>query len=116
MMGAFSMLQDTIRQEERRAGKHLHVRKVTASGDKDARIRASLQVILDKRKLFATEKLYGLVEDELMTFGGGSRQDVLDAISIANEASFKPKDPEDYYEEEEVRLARSTTRNKVTGY
>ena len=116
MQGPFKVLRSIIREEERRRGKNINLRGISAKGDKDARIRAHLQPLFDRGEVFAVKSAQTAILSEMMVFPDGNQKDVLDAMAIAEAASYQPRAPEVDDEDELEQEQRVMTRSVVTGY
>lgn len=114
--GPYRMLVKLIQAEERNRHLPLNLLPVTATGDKDARIRTELQPRLERSQVYIVEGFYGLFVSELKGFPTSRKKDILDALSIALKASSIPRSPLDIEEEEERMASRAVYRNKHTGY
>jgi hypothetical protein len=88
----FKVLGPILREEERRKGTSLHLRPFAAMGDKDARIRSTLQPLLDAKRLYVVEAFSSALNEELRSFPQSRRKDVLDALQIAVSNRFTPED------------------------
>ena len=53
--------------------------------------------------------------DELRVFPGGTKKDIMDAGTLANEGMGIPRDPEDVKRSESWRARRRRYASKVTG-
>jgi hypothetical protein len=117
MIGPFSILQDRIREEQKKRGRNILLRPVKSQkGDKVSRIRNAYQGILDTEKLYATPGCIRAVQDQIDTFPNGAWMDLLDAMTTAEVSSFQPLDP-DREEEEQIKRAKRTQNNDPwTGY
>lgn len=116
MQGPFKMLRPIIREEERRREEFINLRGVSAKGDKDGRIRAHLQPIMERGVLYVVPSAQPMIVGEMNVFPDGHQKDVLDALAIAEAASYKPDDV-DGEDEDDVEVAlRVEQRSSVTGY
>ena len=117
MIGPFSILQDRIREEERKRGQSILLRPVKSQkGDKPSRIRNAYQGILDTEKLYATSQCLNTIQDQVQSFPNGAWMDLLDCMTIAEVSSFRPKAPEDYEEEQFRREVTARDADPWTGY
>ena len=115
-MGAFKLLGPLFRGYEKASGINAHIRAVSANGDKDARIRSYLQPALTAGNVYAVDGIRQLLQQELDTFPGAKRKDVLDAASMAMQLKLRPSEPK-----RKTRLRRALRVNRqpsssVTGY
>jgi hypothetical protein len=116
MQGPFKVLRPIIREEERRRKELVNLRGVAARGDKDGRIRAHLQPLFDRGVVYAVETAQPQITGEMMVFPDGHQKDVLDAMAIAEAASYKPESPDDYDEDDVQAMEADQSRSVVTGY
>lgn len=116
MQGPFKVLRPIIREEEQRRKQLVNLRGVPARGDKNGRIRAYLQPLFDRGVVYAVATAQPVITGEMMVFPDGRAKDVLDAMAIAEAASYKPDSPDDYDEDDVKAAERSETRSIVTGY
>lgn len=115
IQGPFKILRPIIREEERRREQWINFRGVAAKGDKDVRIRANLQPLLERGALYSVESAKSAILGEMSVFPDGRQKDVLDALAIAEAASRKPDAPEEEDEDDIERVEREE-RSMVTGY
>lgn len=116
IQGPFKMLRPIIREEERRREEWINFRGVSAKGDKDGRIRAHLQPIMERGDLYVLPSLQAAVMGEMSVFPDGRNKDVLDALAIAEAASRKPDAPDGEDEDDEQREQIAGQRSVVSGY
>ena len=114
--GPFKVLDPIIRKEERVRNTYLNLMPVTATGDKDATIRAVLQPELAKGKIYATPQCVAMIMEEVKAFPSGRRKDILDVLKILIKASIKPLSQEEVDEEDEYEERWRNRRRSVTGY
>ena len=115
VQGPFKMLRPIIRDEEHKRQMWLNFRGVSAKGDKDGRIRAYLQPLMERGELYAVESAQAVIRGEMSTFPDGHQKDVLDALAIAEAASRRGDAPDDV-DEDDVWEQTSEERSAVTGY
>jgi hypothetical protein len=117
MIGPFSILQDTFRQEQQRRGQSILLRPVKSQkGDKVARIRHAWQPVLDAGLLYATPQCIREIQDQIRSFPNGAWMDLLDAMTTAETSSYQPRDPDRDEEEEYERIERARNADPWTGY
>lgn len=116
IQGPFKILKPIIREEENRREQWINFRGVSAKGDKDVRIRANLQPLLDRGVLYAVSTARAAIMGEMSVFPDGRQKDVLDALAIAEAASRQPGSPEDEHDEDDVQDETRLERSTVTGY
>jgi hypothetical protein len=115
--GAFKILEGALMDEQQRRGKVLPVRSVKATGaDKDARIRAEVQPLMERGLLYATDQAREVLNEEIDVFPSGAKKDVLDALTIGLKLGYVPQAPEAKAEQLEQELDRRRAVNRVTGY
>lgn len=117
MIGPFAVLEDAIREEQKRRGSGIMLRPVRSQkGDKISRIRMALQPVLDGGRLFATEQIINELQSQVDSFPNGTWMDLLDAVATAEIASHPARDPEEEYEAAERKKISRTGVNRWTGY
>lgn len=116
VQGPFKMLRSIITEEQMRRNEYINLRPVTARGDKDGRIRMYLQPLFERGLMFATKSCEPVIRGEMSVFPDGHQKDVLDAMAIAEAASYRPNTPEDEDDAEESKVLMRGTKNPVTGY
>lgn len=116
IQGPFKILQPVLREEQKRRQAWINFRGVSAKGDKDGRIRAYVQPLLDRGDLYAVESARAAIEGEMMVFPDGHQKDVLDALAIAEAASRRPEAPDDEDDEDEQWAQRREHMSPVSGY
>jgi hypothetical protein len=114
--GPYKLLTPLLREEQVKRGVPLGLRDVTASGDKDARIRTGIEGVLSKGLVYAVPSAKTLVEEELKSFPNSLKKDILDAFALAERGSVAPRTSLEIEEEEEQRELMLIGRNPYTGY
>jgi hypothetical protein len=113
MQGAFKLLKDMIRKEEKRRKYWLNLREETKSSNKHVNIRNNLQPKLERGEVYTTKQYMPIIQTELNQFPSGTL-DLLDAISLGIEKLHVPdgvdEDDEDENDKEE-QLKQSYLKN-----
>jgi hypothetical protein len=112
--GAFKMLGPLVRTEEHNRGRFLALREVSATGDKEARIRTALQPLLDAGRLFVKKGLLNVVE-QIKRFPC-KQMDIVDALTMAINGSSRPIDEDAEWDHAMATQSRQYDKNPVTGY
>lgn len=112
----FKALLPVIREEEKRRKINLHMRPFPALGDKDARIRNTLQPELNQNLLFTLEAYETIVAEELASFPQSRKKDIVDCMSIGVMNRYRPpnENERESLRKEKKRWMRRTTN--ITGY
>jgi len=114
--GPFKLLGPLFRAQAREDGIDPHMRAVQTSGDKDARIRSFLQPPLSKGEVYAVEGIREILQQELDTFPGSKRKDVLDAASMALQVNNRPGEPKRRSALKRFFKNQNTPTSSTTGY
>lgn len=120
--GAFKMFYSLLGIEQRRRGEYIGLRPIQALPDKDAKIRNFIQPLLDRGQVYVTGTIGEYIEEEIMTFPGGMKKDLLDAMEIGNRFSvkqFNEGELDEVEDDRELMYEKSNgnrNRNSVTGY
>ena len=117
--GAFKMFYSLVGVEQRRRGIYLGLRPISALPDKDAKIRNFIQPLLDRGQIYVNGTIGDYIDEEIMTFPGGMKKDLLDAMEIANRYSvkqFEDNEEEEPDDQELYERARFDGKNMTTGY
>jgi len=107
--GGFKFAYNKLMEEAVNKRKPLPLRLIRPLPDKDAKLRLFLQPLLDLGLIWATEYMRGEIENEISTFPGGYKRDVMDAMEIADRNSRRPQT-----EEEEEYNQKKEWRSKIT--
>ena len=92
------------------------MRRINPLPDKDAKLRNFLQPLLEQQLIYAAHPIRQYIEEEMKIFPGGSKEDTLDAMEIADRFSVKPLSTEEYEaEREQERRYRGGITNRA-GY
>jgi hypothetical protein len=114
--GPFKILGPLLREEEQKRGLFLKLWPSSATGDKDGRIRATLDPIMARGDLYVNEPYFEEVRLEQRAFPQSSRKDILDMLTLGVSNSIRPETPEEIAAREgEDSWWRSRTQN-VVGY
>jgi len=114
--GAFKALGSLLSEEENRRRRWLSLVAVSATGDKDATIRTTLQPLLAQGKIYAVPGSREIIGEEVRSFPSSRRKDVLDMMKIAIKGSVRPLSAEERADEDEYDRRWRTRRRTVTGY
>jgi hypothetical protein len=117
--GPFRFLEDIFYTEMSRRGVGFGLIRVQANSNKEARIRLKLQPLLSTQMIGVTAKLFDALNEEILSFPGGSRMDFLDAVTWGETECIVPTDKDGLdWEPEYDWYADSVNdgRSKVTGY
>lgn len=114
--GAFKLLGPLLREEQNKRQLWLHLMEKTKTGDKDAVIRSTLTPILNKGLLYVAAPFMNMVEEEKNGFPLATKKDILDAICIAEEASLRPRSPEEILEDMARDEAFAHRSRNAVGY
>ncbi|KKM23824.1 hypothetical protein LCGC14_1611310 [marine sediment metagenome] len=88
--GPFKIMGPLLKDAAKKAGVYLNLRPFAAHGDKDGRIRSTLQPILDRGELYVAEPYVADVREEQRTFPLAQKKDILDMMTMAINNSIKP--------------------------
>lgn len=120
--GPFKILGPSLQKEQNDRGIMLPLRKLSASGDKEARIRSVLTPLYQKGRVFAVPEARREIDIERRMFPNSAKLDVLDAMHLAESHAFVPPKPrvaygvDDWNDVEEKEFNMHLGRNVVTGY
>ena len=114
--GAFKMLYPLLLEDQERNGYHVNPRPLFTPGDKDARIRTTMQPVLEAGKLFIVEEYYELFWEEQRSFPQSMKKDILDATSMALMGAVTPVGEEEKSRVKSMKSKRLRSKNPVTGY
>ncbi len=114
--GAFKALDSLLTEEENRRKRWLSKVAVTATGDKDATIRTTLQPLLAQGKIYADDRSVDMIMEEVRSFPSSRKKDILDMMKIAVRGSVKPLTESERNDEEEYENRWRNRRRSVTGY
>ena len=114
-MGAFGIFYSNVLRAQNQEGLYVGLYPVTGGGDKDVKIRNYYQPLMERRLFFLNNSIRDLFMDELRVFPGGTKKDIMDAGTLANEGMGIPRDPEDVKRSESWRARRKKYVSKVTG-
>lgn len=112
----FKILGPIIRDEERRRGHYLGLRPFSATGEKDARIRSTLQPVLADGRFYINKPDAATIIEEIGAFPQGTKKDILDMLSIGISNLRRPMTPEmlDLSQMEETWFSHRTSN--IAGY
>lgn len=114
--GGFKYVLNSLREEQQKRKKWLNLRQIVPLPDKDAKLRNFVQPLLDSGLIYAAHPIRQVIEEEIMTFPGGTKRDTLDAMEIADRFSIKPQSATEMAAEEARNSNyRGRVRNKA-GY
>lgn len=124
MQGGFKILEDVIREEERRRELYLNLRVITATENKDDTIRGIWEPLLKLGKVYLNEGACLPLEKEIVLFPSVKGKDLLDAGKIALHNRVKGTRPENWEGDPELiearrlrhRRLRRSLANNITGY
>lgn len=114
-MGAFTIFYDNVMRAQKVAGTYIGLYPVTGGGDKDTKIRNYYQPLMDKNLFFLNNSIREIFMDELRVFPGGTKKDIMDAGTLANESMGIPRDPESITRAASWRQRRKRYTSRVTG-
>jgi hypothetical protein len=118
--GPFKMFYALMQREQNLRSEYIGLRPILALPDKDAKIRNFIQPLLDRGQIYVTEQIGVHINEEIQTFPGGMKKDMLDAMEIANRYSSRQFDEEDLmdYEghDDYEKYRKNDGKNKTTGY
>lgn len=114
------ILEPILRKEAADRDIPIYFKPVSATGDKDARIRMKLQPLLARGKIFAIQGEDVELKQEIKVFPQSKwRKDLLDAteraLSDAHPPDFETEEELDEYEERRARFENRAV-NETTGY
>jgi hypothetical protein len=112
----FKALANILRDEQEKREKWLGLQPVPAVGDKDVRIRNTLEPILKAGKLYIVDDYYREFNDELRAFPQSLKKDILDMTSLGIMNSSVPPTPEEEMEMAEEEEAWTNRTTNVAGY
>jgi hypothetical protein len=114
--GAFKVLEAPWNKERIDRGIMIPTWPISTTTDKDVRIRTSLIPYAKMGKFYAVQGIRTFVLEEMVSFPGGLRKDVLDAISLGIGMLVRPLTRERSELDEDEEEESITKRNPVTGY
>jgi len=112
----FKVLSPILREEERRRGINLHLRPFPSVGDKDARIRNTLQPELNQELLYTLSPFLALIGEELMSFPQSKKKDIVDCMSIAVANRYRPPSSEERENKRKAQRKWMSRSSNVCGY
>lgn len=112
----FKVLGPLLRDEERKRGQYIGLKPFPSIGDKDARIRSTLQPELDAGRLFIHEVHLRDVEEELNAFPQSHKKDIIDMLSIAVSNSRAPLAPDELQRRKHLNDQWSKRPQNAVGY
>ena len=94
-----------------------NLRPVSATRDKDVRIRSNVIPIVNDKLLYVDDNYRSLLMEEFKGFPQSQKKDILDALALALANTNRPPTLEEKYAREEAdeERAREMSYN-VTGY
>lgn len=105
----FKVLGAILRKEQNERGVYLGLRTFPSIGDKDARIRNTLDPVFREKKLLVCKGFEGKVEEETKGFPQSRKKDILDMLSSGISNTIIPEDPA---EEAKILQERNERRRK----
>lgn len=114
--GAFKVLEGPWNKERLDRGVMIPTWPIATTTEKDSRIRAAIVPYAKGGKFHATKEMRTYVKEEMISFPGGIRKDVLDAVSLGVGMLVRPLTKERIELDEEDAEERASIRNRVTGY
>jgi hypothetical protein len=112
----FKVLGSILREEERRRGVMLHLRPFAAMGDKDARIRSTLQPEFEKKQVYCVEAFHQLVNEEVRAFPQSRKKDIIDALQIAIANRIRPWNEQELLAKRRAKERFRRRTSNVCGY
>ena len=88
--GPFKMLEGLLREEQNRRNQYIKLHPCYVSGEKDARIRTTLQPAYEQGRIYILEPYMRMVEEEQKMFPQSNKKDILDMLSLAIRSSNRP--------------------------
>ena len=115
--GPFKILSALLREEEQKKNMYLNLRPVSATRDKDVRIRSNVIPIVNDKLLYVDDNYRSLLMEEFKGFPQSQKKDILDALALGLANTNRPPTAEEKYAREEAdeERAREMSYN-VTGY
>jgi hypothetical protein len=114
--GPFKIMGPLLREEEQKRRLYLKLWPSSATGDKDGRIRSTLDPIMSRGDLYVSVPYFDEVRIEQKSFPQSSRKDILDMLTLGVSNStrpFTPEEEESFHEQDSWWANR--TRN-IAGY
>ena len=108
--GGFKFAYNKLMEEMVQKKKSMPLRLIRPLPDKDAKLRIFIQPLLDLGQVWATPIVKIPIEEEITTFPGGFKRDMLDAMEIADRMTPRPLTDE----EEEAVAKTGSWRDRIT--